>query len=351
MSNYWLLAKIIAAYVGAVIGAGFASGQEIMQFFVLHGKGGLLGALLVTALFAYLGGLVMYLSIKKRFSSFQGIMTYLLGPRLGKWMDGLSLIMLLGGLSVMMAGSAAIFIEYFGLPGIAGGLALAALTSVVLLGGLEGVLMASVILVPLKFLAVSLISLGALWCTEYQPGFLPAATTGAGVGRHWLVAAILYVSYNMVVPVAVLSSLGRIAPLKLGVLGGALGGLMLGIAVSLVTLAGLAHMPEASHCQIPLLYLAGQLGEAVRLSMGFLIWIAILTTAIADAHGLASRLAPDNDARYRYYGIGACLMALPLAGLSFSNMVAVVYPLFGLAGLVLLLALLMVPAYRFLQGR
>lgn len=351
MSNYWLLAKIVAAYVGAVIGAGFASGQEIMQFFVLHGKGGLLGAFLVTALFAYLGGLVMYLSIKKRFSCFQGIMAYLLGPRLGKWMDGLSLIMLLGGLSVMMTGSAAIFIEYFGLPGIAGGLALAALTSVVLLGGLNGVLMASVILVPLKFLAVSLISLGALWCTEYQPGFFTAAATGAGAGRHWLVAAILYVSYNMVVPVAVLSSLGRIVPMKLGVLGGALGGLMLGITVSLVTLAGLAHMPEAAHYQIPLLYLAGQLGQAVRLSMGFLIWIAILTTAIADAHGLASRLAPDNAARYRYYGIGACLMALPLAGLSFSNMVAVVYPLFGLAGLILLLALLFVPAYRFLQGR
>ena len=30
--DFWLLAKISTAYIGAVIGAGFASGQEIMQF-------------------------------------------------------------------------------------------------------------------------------------------------------------------------------------------------------------------------------------------------------------------------------------------------------------------------------
>lgn len=347
--NFWLLAKVVTAYIGAVIGAGFASGQEIMQFFILHGSGGLLGVALATALFAYLGGLVMFLSIKMRSVNYREILSYLLGPRAGKIMDVLSLMMLLGGLSVMMAGSAAVFGEQFGLPARAGVWVVATLTSLVVLGGLEGVLTANVFLVPLKFLAVVVISLSALWGTGGLSGPIPAASPGEGVAGHWVLAGLLYVSYNMVVPVAVLSSLGRFVPLKLGVAGGVLGGLLLGLAVFLVALAGMANLPEVATYQIPLLYLAGRLGECFRWALGFLIWLAILTTAIADAHGFASRLAPEGGPRYRLFGIGACLLALPLSGLSFTGLVRLLFPLFGYAGLVLLICLLFVPLVNFFR--
>lgn len=345
--NFWLMAKVITAYLGAVIGAGFASGQEIMQFFILHGSGGLWGAALATVLFSYLGGLVMFLAIKKKSASYSSLLSYLLGPLAGRWMDFLSLGMLLGGLIVMMAGSAAVFGEQFGLPAAAGAILLGAVTSLVILGGLEGVLTANVFLVPLKFLAVSLISLAVLGGAGLPAENAAAPVRSAGgVAGHWALAGFLYVSYNMVVPVAVLSSLGRVAPLGVGVLGGALGGLLLGAAVFLVALAGLAHLPEAASCQIPLLYLAGRLGDGFRQVLGVIIWLAILTTAIADAHGLASRMAPEGGARYRAFGIGACLLAMPLAGLSFAGLVRVLYPLFGLAGLVLLLSLLAVPLVK-----
>lgn len=349
--NFWLLAKVVTAYVGAVIGAGFASGQEIMQFFILHGSGGLKGVALATALFAYLGGLVMFLSITMRSTSYREILSFLLGPLAGKLMDVLNLIMLLGGLSVMMAGSAAVFGEQFGLPARAGVWVVAALTSLVILGGLEGVLTANVFLVPLKFLAVAVISLAALFGSGDSANSLPAAQPGGGVAGHWVLAGFLYVSYNMVVPVAVLSSLGRIVPLKLGVAGGVLGGLLLGLAVSLVALAGLAYLPEVASYQIPLLYLAGHLGVEFRRALGLLIWLAILTTAIADAHGIASRLAPEGGSRYRFFGIGACLLALPLSGFSFAGLVRLLYPLFGYAGLVLLAALLYVPIVTIFRKR
>lgn len=343
--NLWLLAKVITTYMGTVIGAGFASGQEIMQFFILHGGGGLLGAALATALFAYLGGLVMYLSVKKKSASYIPVLSYLLGPRAGRWMDALSLAMLLGGLSVMMAGSAAVFAEHLGLPAAVGVLLLAGLTSLVIINGLEGLLTVNVFLVPLKFLAVCFISLAALRGAGLSEA-AAAVRPGEGVAGHWALAGFLYVSYNMVVPVAVLSSLGRIVPLGLGVLGGVLGGLLLGLAVSLVALAGLVHLPEAASYQIPLLYLAGKMGNSVVIALGVVIWLAIFTTAIADAHGFASRLAPEGGSRYRLYGIGACVLALPLAGLSFAGLVRVLYPLFGFAGLVLILALLVAPVIK-----
>lgn len=344
--DFWLLLKVVTTYIGAVIGAGFASGQEIMQFFVLHGSSGLRGVFLATVLFAYLGGLIMFLSVKSRSTSYGPLLRYLLGSRAGPWMDVLNLFMLLGGLSVMMAGSAALFHEQFALPARAGALVMGLLTALVILGGLEGVLTANILLVPLKFLAVAFISLAVLWQTGGFPGDIPAPQSGGGVAGHWAPAGLLYVSYNMVVPLAVLSSLGRTVPLKVGVLGGALGGLLLGLAVSLVALAGLAHLPEAAHCQIPLLYLAGQMGEGVRWVLAFLIWLAVLTTSIADAHGIASRLAPEGGSRYRFYGIGACVLALPLSAFSFAGLVGFLYPLFGFAGLALLGSLLLVPPVK-----
>jgi len=56
--------KIAAMYMGAVIGAGFASGQEIMQFIIVHGRDGIKEVLLVTFLFCYLGAIILYLSKK-----------------------------------------------------------------------------------------------------------------------------------------------------------------------------------------------------------------------------------------------------------------------------------------------
>lgn len=350
--NLWLLAKVVTIYIGGIIGAGFASGQEIMQFFILHGRGGLKGVVLATVLFAYLGGLIMFLSIKMKSTSYREVITFLLGPLGGKLMDALNLLMLLGGLSVMLAGSAAVFGEQFGLPARAGVWVVAALTSAVIWGGLEGVLTVNVFLVPLKFLAVSAISFAALVIAGGTAGeMIPAAQSGAGVAGHWAPAGFLYVSYNMVVPIAVLSSLGNIVPLKTGVAGGVLGGLLLGLAIFLVAMAGLAYLPEVASCQIPLLYLAGHLGTGFRWVLGFLIWLAILTTAIASAHGIASRLAPEGGGRYRLFGVGACLLALPLSGVSFAGLVRLLYPMFGYAGLVLLGSLLIVPVPKIFRMR
>ncbi|OPZ70866.1 MAG: hypothetical protein BWY80_01430 [Firmicutes bacterium ADurb.Bin456] len=292
----------------------------------------------------------MFLCIKIKTSSYKEFFDFLLGRRLGKLMDGLSLFMLLGGLSVMMAGSAAVFGEQFGLPVKAGVWVVILLTSLVILGGLEGVMTANVFLVPLKLLAVFLISLAVLGASGISG--IPRVSGGAsgGVAGNWAAAGFLYVSYNMIVPVAVLSSLGRSVTLKLGIAGGILGGGLIGLAVFLVTLAGLAHMPEAASYQIPLLYLTGLLGPALRWSLGVLIWLAILTTAIADAHGFASRLAPGGGSLYRLYGIGVCLLALPLSGLSFSVLVRVLYPLFGCAGLILLVSLLLLPFTTLFQN-
>lgn len=43
---------LVSGYLGAVIGAGFASGQEIVQFFVVYGGSGIKGCILAGTFFA-----------------------------------------------------------------------------------------------------------------------------------------------------------------------------------------------------------------------------------------------------------------------------------------------------------
>ncbi len=339
-----MVVRLVATYIGAVIGAGFASGQEILQFFSMFGYKGLLGVLVSTVLFAYLGSRVLDLSVRLRCSNYQELMSYLLGPRAGALMDKLSLFMLIGGLGVMLAGSGAVVEEYLGLPEWLGiGLTMLFIVAV-LFNGLQGLLTVNVILVPVKLLAVSIIACLAL-VYKGLPAELPAVAQ-KGVGGHWLWASLLYVSYNMVVPLAVLSSMGRTISRKIGVCAGILGGLGLGVTAALVTLAGLAFYPEVANYQVPMLYMASGVSTSLRPLFALLIWVAIVTTAIADAHGFASRLAPQGGKRYRVAGLLACAAVLPLTSIGFADLVSFLYPLFGYAGLLLMGALLVVPLIK-----
>lgn len=344
--------KVAVLYAGAVIGAGFASGQEILQFFIVFGSSGLWGALLAAALFCYLGGLVMFLSVSVGSSNYRDIYRVILGRAFGRVMDWLSLFMLPGGVVVMLSGGGAVYAEHLGMSQALGTLLTALITAAVVIMGLKGVISANALLVPMKMAAIVIVCLLVL--VFAQPGAEgQRAISGASGGTriNWVWSAVLYVSYNMVVPVAVLSSLGRTVSLRAGIVGGMLGGLVLGAAGGLIVIAGLKFYPGITGYEVPLLYIAGSLGSGVKVVLGWLVWVAILTTAIADTHGFASRFADSRSTRYRAAGMGLILLALPLSTLKFSLLVKVLYPLFGYAGLILLAALLFIPPLRIFRRK
>lgn len=343
-SNLSLIIALVATYMGSIIGAGFASGQEILQFFILFGYKGLLGVVVATFFFVYLGATILRLSVQLRTSNYQELLGYLLGPWAGKFMDLISIFMLVTGLGVMLSGTGAVAKEYLGLPEWIGIGSAVLVIFFVILRGLKGLLSINIILVPVKLAAVCLIACLAL-AHKGLPQELPYVHY-QGVGGHWLIASILYVSFNMIVPLAVLSTMGRSITAKTGIWAGIIGGIGLGVAVAMVTLSGLAFYPEIINYEIPLLYMASCVSTILKPVFALLIWIAMLTTAIANAHGFASRFAPQGGKRYRIYGMASCLIVLPLTYFDFSFLVRVLYPLFGYAGLVLFVALLIVPIIR-----
>lgn len=343
--------KTALLYAGSVIGAGFASGQEILQFFGVHGSMAIWGVCLATLLFAYLGAVIQVTAVRLRAANYREVLNHLLGGFLARVMDLFSLGMLVAGLGVMLAGSGAVFQEQFGLPTAGGVLVLACMVSIVIYTGLNGLVAVNAVLVPVKIALVSGVCLLALILGDGETGnIIEQAASGRGALDNWLLSALLYVSYNMIVPVAVLSSLGRYLSRDQALLGAVSGGLVLGAAAGLVTLAVVAFYPAASLYQLPVLFLAGLLHPAVRTLISVVIWLAVFTTAIANAHGFASRLALPGTRGYRMAGIGITLAVIPLAFADFATLIGLLYPLFGYGGLILVAALVVRPLSRVLTN-
>lgn len=333
--------KVAAMYVGAVIGAGFASGQEIMRFFTLYGRGGLWGAVLAAVLLAYLGAATLYLGARFGSGNYLALISRLTAPWVARVFDVLSITMLLAGLSVMLSGSGAVFSEYLHAPAWLGVALLLLINCLVLMEGMAGVLRFHSLLVPVKIAAIVIVSLLVIFLC---PNLAADGTSPLRVSPvNWFCSGVLYVSYNMILVVAVLSTLGsRVTP-RGAVAGGVVGGIALGTAIFVLLLAELKLYPAIAGYKVPVLFMAGEVGYALRVPVAILFWLAILTTAVANAHGLAARFAPPGSAKYKLAGVGCTLLALPLASLDFDRLVGTVYPAFGYAGLLLVLILMAGP--------
>lgn len=336
--------KVATMYMGAVIGAGFASGQEIMQFFTVYGRDAYKELILVTLLFSYLGASTLYLAVKLRTNHYLDLVRYLLGPRSGVLFDGLIMAMLLGGVGIMLSGSGAVFEEHLHLPAWLGIALVAAINYLILWRGLAGVLGINAVLVPVKITIIVVLCLLIVNSQNTMDiGFGLENILIEHTSRTWFMSGILYVSYNMILVLAVLATLGPGLSRVKAVTGGAMGGIGLGLTAAVLCWAGLALLPGILNYQVPTIYMAELVIGAWKYPMGFLIWLAILTTALANTHGLAARWGMPGSARYRWAALGILVLALPAAMVDFDRLVGVVYPMFGYAGLLMMLALMLAP--------
>lgn len=89
-----------------------------------------------------------------------------------------------------------------------------------------------------------------------------------------------------------------------------------------------------------MLYVAGTVSRLAKVIYTIVLLLGILTTAIANAYGFAQRLSQFSGLEYRWSLILTVTMALPLAFQNFAFLVATVYPLFGVVGVIILIALL-----------
>ena len=131
--------KFAGAYVACAIGSGFATGQEILQFFSGHGLASIAGTLVTTVLFSWCGGMFMKHGYEKQLQEPSEIMGFYFGSKLAKFFEILFQLFLYGVYVVMIAGAGATMAEYFGLSPMVGCVAMALVAFVTVILGLTKV--------------------------------------------------------------------------------------------------------------------------------------------------------------------------------------------------------------------
>lgn len=333
--SWWAVA---ATYMGTVVGAGFASGQEVLRFFTHFGGQGTWGLLVATLLLMTGGTALCELGRRAGSKSYGEALVALVGPALGRALDGVMGFLLFGGLVVMAAGSGALFREHLGLSEWLGSSLLVLAAVVTVAFGMQGVVAANRAVVPLLVLAVLGVSLASLTERGLSPGW-DGRFPAAAAYPSWLAAAVLYASYNLFLSLGVLAPLGAsISSPRVLATGGMLGGLGLGIVALAVHLAVKSGLPRTADLAIPMLGAVSVLPPWVRAAYAGVLFAEIFTTAVANLFALTRRA---GTAGWRSAGllVGLGLGAFLASRAGFARLVLIVYPLAGYLGIPVLLAL------------
>jgi len=332
--------NIASIYIGTVIGAGFASGQEIIQFFAIYGYRGIFGILLATVLFSGFGAITLSLVYNNKIKSYDELIVLMLGKKLGRLIEIIVVLFLFIGFCVMLAGSGAIFNQQLNISYNIGIYIMALFTLLTFMFNIKGISFVNSILVP--FLVIGIIIVGVM--VIIKEGFVFSNFQGVELSKtgNWISSSLLYVSYNSISAVVIMSSLLSIIPnRKAAIKGGIFGGVGLGIMAVFIIIPSLILYSDIYSIEIPMVKVAQYLGLWGERYYGIILWCAMFTTAIASGFGCISRISSFLKYNQRFIAIIFCTITIPFAKLGFSNLVSMFYPLFGYIGAFILLFITM----------
>ncbi|TDF95896.1 YkvI family membrane protein [Paenibacillus piri] len=320
--------QVCFTYVGTVVGAGFATGQEILQFFTRYGWTATLTIGVSSVLFVWLGIKLMLLAHDVKAQSYEDLNKLLFGKKAGSWISLFMLFTLFGVTTVMLAGAGSVFQEHFHLPFQLGLITTLILSFIVLKKGMQAILTVNSIVVPLM-LAFSCIVVWYTWNLPGSENWL-RLTTDYGSERIWI-APFLYAAFNLSMAQGVLVPLGaQTKDRSVLFWGGISGGVMIGLMLLAGHFALSAQMPGISQFDIPMGHLIQKLGWLLQLLFIGVIYGEILTTYIADVYGLSTQLEQRTKLPRDWILIILLFMSYLVSQLGFKELLTILYPLIGL---------------------
>lgn len=322
--------KIASVYIGLIIGAGFASGREVLEYFNLHSNTNICGVLLASFLFMIIAYMILTKASEEKLYDYDSYIESVAG-RAAPFVKYFMLIYMFCGLFVMFAGSGALTDSISPLSDIWGAAFMALVCFLTLSFDLKGIVTLNLILVPLMICGIIYVSVCSALFGE-APAFSQALETGSGI----TLSAICYASYNTVTAGAVLVPLANGTNTKTIRASAVAGGFVIGLLIMIMwTVLGL-NFDVLYDSELPMLELAALSGKLCKRIYTAVLFMAICTTAVSYGFGLVTHFSDrikTNSNRILFAAV-LCLSALPFAMYGFSNLVAQLYSAFGYIGMI-----------------
>lgn len=338
--------KIGSAFIGIIVGAGFASGQEILQYFTSFGYLGTIGAVFSAALFAYLGMMLTRIGSQLQTTSHKDAIYQISGKYLGFVVDAVIVFTLFGVGVVMVAGSGSMMNQQFGLPPFVGSLILIMLITATMFLKIDKVVGIIGSITPFLILAIVVIAVYSLFTMDKTFAELnPIALEQTKTLPNWFVSAINYASFNIAVGAGMSIVMGGAEKdQRIASLGGFVGGLGIGILILLAHLSIFSRVNVVGSYELPLLKIFDEISPVLSTAMAFVLFGMIFNTGISMFYGFVARFFDIENKKKAFPAILiTCLLGFVLSFVGFTSLVSKVYNFIGYAGLFLILALLYAP--------
>lgn len=332
--------KVALALVGLLVGAGFASGQETIQYFLAFGYWGIVGAVVAGLIIIFVGSAIFQLGSYYLADDHSAVFNNVSRPLVSKYMDVATMFTLFSIGFVMIAGAGSNLEQQFGFPTWVG----AAIMTVVLM--LSGFLDVDRITDVISFLTPLLIVcvIGAFIVTivnmpDNIAGLNDLAmqnVNASGTFDNWFITAVNYATLVIIMGVSMMLVIAgsQLNPREAG-MGGLLGGIIFSVMLLILVFVLFFNMENIAGADLPLLMVFDNMHPAVGTAVSIVIYMMIYNTAIGMFYAMARRLTHKHPQRFRPVFFTVVAIGFGLSFIGFADLVGWVYPLLGYLGLIL----------------
>jgi len=329
---------VAASFVGIVVGAGFASGMEALQYFVAYGTNGFYGVILasVTMLFAATAFMTFgsYFLAREHNEVFYNVTS----KPAAFIMDWSAVACMFSVGFVMFAGAGSNLKQAFEWPIWVGAVAMLALMLIV--GRFDVDKVSSVIGWATPLLVVFVL-IGSIYSSTQVDvswsevgNYAQQEVSRADGTPYWWLGALNHTGLNALCGVSMaLVMAGGEFDTKSSRLGGILGGVIYAVMLALLVASLLIQVESVNGNDMPLLAVIDNVDPVLGFIMTWVIFLMVFNTCLGMFYALAKRLTRKKPERfYPVYAI-ACIVGFGLSFAGFQPLVNSLYPILGYLGL------------------
>lgn len=334
--------KFALAYTGIVVGAGFSTGQEVLQFFTSFGLWSFAGIALTAICVIFIGRQTAKLGYRYDVPSHEVPLNKLFGKTAGTLIDYVFTVFMYGIAIVMIAGSGSAFKESFNIEPWIGTIILITLVFFTLLMDFDKILTILSVVTPFLVIAVFIISVINIMNPQVaidqidQVADISRTPTGL-----WWFDSITYAGIVLGVTFSFLSIMGADADKQFVARRGAVyGGIIFIVMLLLLNTGMLAVLDDANEVALPTLVMANAIHPVLGTLFSIIIILLIYNTVVGMLYAVTARFTTPYSKKYKLLLAAMLIIGYLLTFIGFVDLVNFFYPIFGYVGVLIGIALL-----------
>ena len=339
LKNVVLFAGAICAYL---IGSGFATGQEVLQFFTSSGTDGIIATLIFMGIMGASAFILCGIGHKKKFENPYDVFEYYCGKAIGQVYIWYSVILNYCIFVVMLAGGGATINQYYGIPTYIGSGIIAIFALGTALLGMKNLMKIIGVIGPIKILFVILLGISSIVTLLGQPTLLSDASRAIqtlgieSASTNWAWSGALYAFLCIMMSVPFLVNCGASArSLKEAKTIGIVGTVVFTVAIIMLVISELVNYNLILGKQVPTLVMASHISPILGTTFSVLIVLAIYSAVSSLLLMTVRKFAVDETKKSNTIATALTVIGMLFGGIvPFDKLVNILYPLGGYSAIV-----------------